>query len=272
MRRCNKRDSAFLLNVTAVRQRRRFPTCLLRVRQCRAYGNTLLPFGSASVIRGASLIWFTSGGIYLISLGSSHSDADTFPDLWFTWTQQNAAKYRGVPFLTDGIILEVQRHLCTLYAARTLTSTQWKGDLHRAGVMGFIFQQTVPQAPSIMRWHAPSLSWFKLNTDGSSLGIQAWRGAAAIIRDSVEHMHLAYQVALGTGTSVLAELTAVWRGLEFALIHGLASFVVEVDATAVITLLQSHVSGKWEVQHLIMHPTVASGGRSARFQGGEWRS
>ncbi|KAK4390353.1 hypothetical protein Sango_2098600 [Sesamum angolense] len=79
--------------------------------------------------------------------------------LWFTWTQRNAAKYRGVPFTTDGIILEVQRHLRTLYAARTLTSTQWKGDLHQAAVMGFIFRQQAPRAPSIVRWRAPSPSW-----------------------------------------------------------------------------------------------------------------
>ncbi|KAL0342602.1 UNVERIFIED_CONTAM: hypothetical protein Scaly_1922800 [Sesamum calycinum] len=128
--------------------------------------------------------------------------------LWFTWTQRNAAKYRGVPFSTDGIILEVQRHLRTLYAARTLTSTQWKGDLHRATVMGFLFRQPVPRAPSI--------------------------------------------IALGTGTSVLAELTTVWRGLELALTHGLAPLVVEVDVTTVISLLQSRAFGKWEVQHLIM--------------------
>ncbi|KAL0349452.1 UNVERIFIED_CONTAM: hypothetical protein Sangu_1173000 [Sesamum angustifolium] len=64
--------------------------------------------------------------------------------LWFTWMQQNAVKYRGVQFSTDGIILEVQRHLRILYATRTLTSTKWKGDLHRVGVMGFVFRQTVP--------------------------------------------------------------------------------------------------------------------------------
>ncbi|KAL0304928.1 UNVERIFIED_CONTAM: putative ribonuclease H protein [Sesamum calycinum] len=145
--------------------------------------------------------------------------------LWFTWTQRNAAKYRGVPFSTDSIILEVQRHLRTLYAARTLTSTQWKGDLHQAAVMGFIFRQQVPRAPSIIRWHAPSPSWFKLNTDGSSLGNPGLAGAAGIIRDSAGHVHLAYQFELGTGTSVLAELTAVWRGMELALTHGLAPLV-----------------------------------------------
>ncbi|KAL0301609.1 UNVERIFIED_CONTAM: hypothetical protein Sradi_6437700 [Sesamum radiatum] len=121
---------------------------------------------------------------------------------------RNAAKYRGVPFSTDGIIPEVQHHLRTLYAARTLTSTQWKGDLHQAAVMGFTFRQQVPRAPSIF--------------------------------------------ALGTGTKVLAELTAVWRGMELALTHGLAPLVVEVDATTVISLLKSRAFGQWEIQHMIM--------------------
>ncbi|KAL0286327.1 UNVERIFIED_CONTAM: putative ribonuclease H protein [Sesamum angustifolium] len=164
--------------------------------------------------------------------------------LWFTWTQGNAVKYRGVPFTTDGIILEVQCHLRTLYAARTLTSTQWKGYLHQAAIMDFIFRQQAPQAPSIVRWRAPSPSWFKLNTDGSSLGNPGLAGAAGIIRDSAGHVHLAYQFALGTRTSVLTELTAVWRGMELALTHGLAPFVVEMDATTVISLLKSRASGK----------------------------
>ncbi|KAL0287480.1 UNVERIFIED_CONTAM: hypothetical protein Sradi_7124200 [Sesamum radiatum] len=63
-RECNKRGSVFHLNVSAVTQRRQFPICSLRAQQCRACGSTLLPFlGSASVIRGASPIWCTSGDI-----------------------------------------------------------------------------------------------------------------------------------------------------------------------------------------------------------------
>ncbi|KAL0456478.1 UNVERIFIED_CONTAM: hypothetical protein Slati_0987000 [Sesamum latifolium] len=77
-------------------------------------------------------------------------------------------------------------------------------------------------------------------------------GAAGIIRDTEGHVRLAYQDALSTTTSVIMELTAVWRGLELAIAHGLALIVVEVDATTVIQLLQSRASGKWEVQHLIM--------------------
>ncbi|KAK4409550.1 hypothetical protein Sango_0028000 [Sesamum angolense] len=97
--------------------------------------------------------------------------------LWFTWTHRNIAKYHGVPLSTDDIILEI-----------------------------------VPQALSIVRWRAPSPSWFKLNTDGSSFGNLSLVGVANIIRDSAGHVHLAYQVILGTETSMLAELTAVCAG------------------------------------------------------------
>ncbi|KAL0457884.1 UNVERIFIED_CONTAM: hypothetical protein Slati_0415600 [Sesamum latifolium] len=79
-----------------------------------------------------------------------------------------------------------------------------------------------------------------------------WQAGVGGIQDAEGQVGLAYQVALGTTTSVIAELTAVWHGLELGMAHGLAPIVVEVDATTVIQLLQSRASGRWEVQHLIM--------------------
>ncbi|KAL0411866.1 UNVERIFIED_CONTAM: hypothetical protein Slati_3776300 [Sesamum latifolium] len=119
-------------------------------------------------------------------------------------------------------------------------------------VMDFIFRPTVPRAPRVVRWATPSPAWFKLNSNGSSLGNSGPAGAGGIIRDAEGQVRLAYQVDLCTTTSVIAELTAVWRGLELAMVHGLAPIMVEVDATTVIQLLQSRASGRWEVQHLIM--------------------
>ncbi|KAL0345574.1 UNVERIFIED_CONTAM: putative ribonuclease H protein [Sesamum radiatum] len=110
----------------------------------------------------------------------------------------------------------------------------------------------MPQALRVVRWTTPSPAWFKLNSDGSSPGNPGLAGAAGIIRDAEGQVRLAFQVALGTTNSVLVELTAVWHSLELALAHGLAPIEVEVDAMTVIQLLQSRVSGKWEVQHLIM--------------------
>ncbi|KAL0324584.1 UNVERIFIED_CONTAM: putative ribonuclease H protein [Sesamum calycinum] len=140
-------------------------------------------------------------------------------------------------------------------------STPFHSDLHIQTLIPFLilwFTWTLRNAakqflepPKYVCWCAPSPSWFKLNTDGYSLGNPGLAGAAGIIRDSAGYVHLAYQFALGTGTSVLAELTAVWRGMELALTHGLGPLVVEVDTTA-ISLLKSRAFGMWEVQHLIM--------------------
>ncbi|KAL0396319.1 UNVERIFIED_CONTAM: hypothetical protein Scaly_0080300 [Sesamum calycinum] len=101
---------------------------------------------------------------------------------------QNAAKYHRVQFSTNGIILEVQRHL-----------------------------RTLSLSPQCRHWSAPSLSWFKLNTDDSSLGKPGLAGAAGIIRDSARH------------------------GLELALAHGLAPLVVEVDATMLLVADIQHI-------------------------------
>ncbi|KAL2223667.1 UNVERIFIED_CONTAM: hypothetical protein Sindi_3080900, partial [Sesamum indicum] len=140
--------------------------------------------------------------------------------LWSTWTQRNAAKYHGAHFTATGTILEVQRHLRTLPIAASGT---------QSGALEY-----------------PSPAWFKLNSDGSSLGNPGPAAAAGIIRDADGQVRLAYQFALGTATSVVSELTAVWRGLELARAHSLAPIVVEVDATVVLQLLQSRASGIWE--------------------------
>ncbi|KAL0342878.1 UNVERIFIED_CONTAM: hypothetical protein Sangu_1175200 [Sesamum angustifolium] len=129
-RKCDKRGSVFHLNVSVVRQRKQFPICSLRARQGRVCD-------TGSLTHMVQFWQYATPLVYIRTL-------IPFLILWFTWRQRNAAKYRGVLFSTDGIILEVQRHLRTLYATRTLTSTQWKGDLHQAAVMGFIFRQQVP--------------------------------------------------------------------------------------------------------------------------------
>ncbi|KAL2242638.1 UNVERIFIED_CONTAM: hypothetical protein Sindi_0381800 [Sesamum indicum] len=120
-----------------------------------------------------------------------------------------------------------------------MTSIQWKGDLHRALAMGFCLRPMVPRAPRVVRWSTPAPAWFKLNSDESSLGNPGPAAAAGVIRDEIGQVHLAYQFALGTATSVVSELTAVWHGLELARAHSLAPIVVQVDATVVLQLLQS---------------------------------
>ncbi|KAL2227921.1 UNVERIFIED_CONTAM: hypothetical protein Sindi_1771800 [Sesamum indicum] len=190
--------------------------------------------------------------LHPVSLRFARSHFGTISDSMVYLDTTKCCKISGGNFTTTGIVLEVQRQLRTLYAARVMTSIQWKGDLHGLLAMSFCFRSMVPRAPRVVRWSTPTPAWVKLNLDGSSLGNPGLVAAAGIIRVEIGQVHLAYQFALGTATSVVSELTAVWRGLELARAHSLAPTVVEVDATVVLQLLQSRVSGMWEVQHLIM--------------------
>ncbi|KAK4382011.1 hypothetical protein Sango_2913600, partial [Sesamum angolense] len=132
-----------------------------------------------------------------------------------------------------------------------------KGDFSTKSAWEAI-RQTLPRRQLLANvWHCslwPTISVFlwrlfqdtiPVDANGSSFRNPSLAGAACIIRDSAGLVHLAYQVALGIRTSVIVELTAVWRGLELVLAHGLAPLVVEVDVTTVIKILQSCVSGKW---------------------------
>ncbi|KAL0311104.1 UNVERIFIED_CONTAM: hypothetical protein Sangu_2405100, partial [Sesamum angustifolium] len=72
--------------------------------------------------------------------------------LWFTKTQRNTAKYRGVPFSIDDIIFEFQRHLRTL-----------------------LFLEPPVLSVGV---HRPRLGLSSIQT-APLLGIQAWRGRRA---------------------------------------------------------------------------------------------
>ncbi|KAL2225075.1 UNVERIFIED_CONTAM: hypothetical protein Sindi_3095500, partial [Sesamum indicum] len=156
--------------------------------------------------------------LYPVSLGFAYSHFGPISDPMVYLDAAQCCKYHGAHFTATGTILE----------ADSASGTQ-------SGALEY-----------------PSPAWFKLNSDGSSLGNPGPAAAAGIIRDADGQVRLAYQFALGTATSVVSELTAVWRGLELARAHSLAPIVVEVDATVVLQLLQSRASGIWEVQHLIM--------------------
>ncbi|KAL0291476.1 UNVERIFIED_CONTAM: hypothetical protein Scaly_2636000 [Sesamum calycinum] len=125
-------------------------------------------------------------------------------------------------------------------------STPFHSDLHIRTLIPFLIlwftltqrNATVPRAPNIMRWCAPSLSWFKLNTNGSSFRNPGLAGAAGIIKDSAG--------PLGGGGGC----------------HG--------DDYALTVPCFWEVGGTTSDYAYCTSPTIASGGRSTRFQGGEW--
>ncbi|KAL2228534.1 UNVERIFIED_CONTAM: putative mitochondrial protein [Sesamum indicum] len=138
---------------------------------------------------------------------------------------RNAAKYHGAHFTATGTILEVQRHLRTLYAARIMTSIQWKGDLHRALAMGFCFRPIAPQHPEWCVGVPPLRHGSNLIRMGHRSEIPGRQQRQALFGMQMDRCvwH----------TSLLWAQPLVWS--QSLLLSG-----------------ESRASGIWEVQHLIM--------------------
>ena len=68
-----------------------------------------------------------------------------------------------------------------------------------------------------VRWNAPPDKWFKLNSDGSSMGNPGKAGGGGIICDFKGDWVSGYARAIGFTTSVAAELWALRDGINLCI-------------------------------------------------------
>uniref|UniRef100_A0A2N9H9G6 RNase H type-1 domain-containing protein n=1 Tax=Fagus sylvatica TaxID=28930 RepID=A0A2N9H9G6_FAGSY len=90
-----------------------------------------------------------------------------------------------------------------------------------------------------IKWASPSLGWFKLNTDGSSLGNLGLAGGGGVIRDHVGDWVGGFSRAIGVTTSVQAELRALKDGLNLAIDLGILHLEIEMDSLVAVELVKS---------------------------------
>ena len=90
-----------------------------------------------------------------------------------------------------------------------------------------------------IKWVAPPLGWFKLNTDGSSLGNPGLARGGGIIRNHLGDWVGGFSRAIGYTTSVQAELRALKDGLILAIDLGILNLEIEMDSLVAVELLNS---------------------------------
>ena len=90
-----------------------------------------------------------------------------------------------------------------------------------------------------IKWVAPPLGWFKLNTDGSSLGNPGLARGAGIIRNHLGDWVGGFSRAIGYTTSVQVELRALKDGLILAIDLGILNLEIEMDSLVAVELLNS---------------------------------
>lgn len=101
-------------------------------------------------------------------------------------------------------------------------------------------------------WFSPPERWFKLNTDGSSLGNPSRARGGEIIRNSHGEWVSGFARAIEYTTSVAAELWALQDGINLCIDLNLTNVIIELDAKLVIDLLQNEDGRKNDNEVIIV--------------------
>jgi hypothetical protein len=105
---------------------------------------------------------------------------------------------------------------------------------------------SLPRKDPHLKLHSKSISWIppppgfsKLNTDGSSCNNPGLASAGGLLRDSNDNWISGYYIKIGFTTSLAAELRGLRDGLYLAIRFNINKIVIDVDAPAVVTMLNN---------------------------------
>ena len=97
---------------------------------------------------------------------------------------------------------------------------------------------TIPVS-KLVSWSPPRLGSWKLNTDGAVKGVSQVASAGGVIRNDVRVWFKGYSRSLGHGSVIVAELWAIYDGLQLAWDNGIR-LEVESDNQAVVFMVNSN--------------------------------
>ena len=97
-----------------------------------------------------------------------------------------------------------------------------------------------PCSTNLVRWNKPEEGWFKLNTDGASLGNPGKAGGGGVIHNCNGNWVKGYKRRVGVATSIIAEFWALRDGLILADQLGITHLAVELDVKVIVQLVLSN--------------------------------
>ncbi|XP_073051339.1 uncharacterized protein [Primulina eburnea] len=184
--------------------------------------------------------------------------------LWFLWTARNDAKHRHLPISGETVKFQILSYLRLAHTARTVKPRHWLGVFHVARLLCISIALHRFHRTAIVRWLRPPSGCFKLNVDGSSRGTSGDSSAGGVVRDDSGRVVLSFSEFIGAGSSLRAELWAVWRGLLLCSDHSFFPLWIELDSLTSIQLIRSRRCC-WGLDHIISRIVVLLRGRSVHI-------
>ncbi|KAL3538875.1 hypothetical protein ACH5RR_002241 [Cinchona calisaya] len=90
----------------------------------------------------------------------------------------------------------------------------------------------------LLGWEFPRQGWVKLNVDGSAIGYPGSAGGGDLLRNDQGLRIFGFAVIIGKSTSLVAELWAIWKGLEISWDLGLKHLEIESDSLLGVQIIQ----------------------------------
>ena len=107
--------------------------------------------------------------------------------------------------------------------------------------LGMNGKQTRAKMKIQVQWLPPPTNWFKLNSNGSSLGNPDLAGGGGLISNKRVEWIKGYARAIGITTSVVAELWALRDGIRLCFALKLPAVIIELDSKLVVELMKKEL-------------------------------
>ncbi|CAL1375172.1 unnamed protein product [Linum trigynum] len=150
--------------------------------------------------------------------------------IWLLWKNRCTACFKGI-----GAALTAPTLANSIHYKAALWHMAWKSD-NATRLQG---SHAVPRVLANISWVAPHRGWMKLNVDGASAGNPGQAGAGGLIRDEHGRWQAGFVAMIGEATAALAELWALFHGLNLAWKFRCTNLLIETDSQLVIQWLKS---------------------------------
>ncbi|KAF7821907.1 reverse transcriptase [Senna tora] len=107
-------------------------------------------------------------------------------------------------------------------------------------------------------WSPPPEGWLKLNVDGTCQGSPKLIAGGGLIRDSLGNWIHGFTKFFGQGNSILAELCAIYEGLNLAKSLHCEKLIVETDSLSAVNLISQNVCGNLHYLSTLIHNCKAT--------------
>ncbi|XP_041009412.1 uncharacterized protein LOC121253465 [Juglans microcarpa x Juglans regia] len=167
---------------------------------------------------------------------------------WHLWRRICTARMEGSIQSISSVWLSIRSWMRLVSRDMKKVSKCSRHDLQILQILNILVLVPNRKFLKLVAWQKPAQGWFKLKTNGSSLGNPGSSGVGGIIRNERGHMVYAFNSHIGFGSNNIAELLAILQGLKAYKDLGINFVEIELNSQVVISWWNRRRCGVWYLE------------------------